>query len=353
MNVKRDSTIDFMREMAMLSVIMIHVTSVYIKLPSSKTILDMNLAFILNQVSRYSVPLFLLLSGYSLNLNNKSDIISIKQCCSFYLARFKKLLPTYVFWSAVYFLFGNGWVIFSLFSPLFFRFLMLGQAGPHLYFITILVQCYLLYPCIIFFKKKNVSVLLLSSFLSMYFVTQMIWFRKMGLNIIPLKCWPYIGISMLLWSFNFVFGSVLSSLKLNHAEHFSPPMRLTLIVLSIVLCSLCVLEARSTGFYDSDRLSIFLFSCSAYFSLSIIWQYIKKIRFVLLAVNLLSRHTTTVFYSHVLILTVLRRNISFVGTRGFLMLYMLVVILSIFFSFLFDNAIILFKHYCTKRSIPK
>ena len=351
MNVKRDSTIDFMREIAMLSVIMIHVTSVYIKLPSSKTVLDMNLAFMLNQASRFSVPLFLLLSGYSLNLNYKADVISIKQCHSFYITRFKKLLPTYLFWSIIYFLFGNGWLVLSLFSPLFVRFLLLGQAGPHLYFVVILFQCYLLYPFVRFFQKKNISVLLIISFLSMHLITQLIWFRKIGLNIIPVKSWPYIGISMLLWGFNFVFGSSLSSLKLSHPEQLNLPIRLALFLSSVILCVLCILEARATGFYDSDRLSIFLYSCSAYFALSIIWQYIKRIRLASIAVNLLSRHTTTIFYSHVLILTILRRTISFVGTRGFLMLYMVVVILSVSFSFLLDNAILFFKSYCIRNRI--
>ena len=351
MSVKRNSMIDFMREVAMFSVIMIHVTSVYIKLPSSKTVLDMNLAFILNQSSRFAVPLFLLLSGYSLNLANKTDIIPIKQCCTFYLARFKSLLPTYFFWSTIYFLFGNSWVFSSAFSPIFIRYLMLGQAGPHLYFIVILFQCYLLYPCVRFFQKMNISVLLLISFLSMYLITQLIWFRKIGLNIIPVKSWPYIGISMLLWSFNFVFGSSLSSLKLNHPEQLNLPIRLTLLLSSVILCVLCVLEARATGFYDSDRLSVFLYSCSAYFGLSIIWQYIKGIRLASIAVNLLSTHTTTIFYSHVLILTILRRNISFVGTRGFLMLYIVVVILSVSFSFLFDNAILFFKYYYVKMRV--
>lgn len=66
---KRIKELDFTRVIAMFAVVMIHVTSTYINQDSSFILFDMNLAFILNQVSRFSVPLFIVLSGISLGFS--------------------------------------------------------------------------------------------------------------------------------------------------------------------------------------------------------------------------------------------------------------------------------------------
>lgn len=50
----------------MLAVISIHVSSTYLSYETGHLFLGMNLAFLLNQAARFSVPLFLLLSGFSL-----------------------------------------------------------------------------------------------------------------------------------------------------------------------------------------------------------------------------------------------------------------------------------------------
>ena len=60
--------IDFLRCLSMLAVITIHVTSTYLHGDSRVLILGMNLSFLLNQAARFSVPMFLLLSGFSLGL---------------------------------------------------------------------------------------------------------------------------------------------------------------------------------------------------------------------------------------------------------------------------------------------
>ena len=58
--------IDFLRLVSMLAVISIHVSSTYLSYETGHLFLGMNLAFLLNQAARFSVPLFLLLSGFSL-----------------------------------------------------------------------------------------------------------------------------------------------------------------------------------------------------------------------------------------------------------------------------------------------
>lgn len=94
---KRIKELDFTRVIAMFAVVMIHVTSTYINQDSSFILFDMNLAFILNQVSRFSVPLFIVLSGISLGFSKP-----IGDPLLFYKKRLVKIGIPYLFWFTAY-----------------------------------------------------------------------------------------------------------------------------------------------------------------------------------------------------------------------------------------------------------
>ena len=84
----RLSSVDFARVIAMVAVILIHVTSTYVNAESGATLWGINLAFFLNQAARFCVPLFLFLSGLSLGLGQK-DL----SWPAFYKDRAKRILP--------------------------------------------------------------------------------------------------------------------------------------------------------------------------------------------------------------------------------------------------------------------
>ena len=65
--------LDFLRVLACLAVMVIHVTSAFIYNDSGVTLWGMNPAFMLNQAARFSVPLFLLLSGFSLGMGRSQS----------------------------------------------------------------------------------------------------------------------------------------------------------------------------------------------------------------------------------------------------------------------------------------
>ena len=362
-NHKRYLALDFARVCSMLAVMMIHVTSTYIRLPSSKTILDMNLAFLLNQASRFSVPLFLLLSGVSLSLIQEQNFcqstlsahksISGRQSAAsglfrFYRHRFCKLLPPYWFWSTVYFLFGNNWKLSSLWSPFYLRSLMLGMAGPHLYFIVILAQCYLLYPLIKNWCSRNTGLCLLTWFLALFCATQFILFRKQGLPLLPPKAWHYFGLSLLLWGFCFVLGVSITPARLARLQQDIEAAPLLFPVLGTVLCVLCILEARATGYLDTDRLSLFLYACLSFPAFLSFWIVLGKISTVQWMTGCLARHSMTMYYCHVLLLTLFRRSIlfsGFSGTLGFLRLYCAVFLSSFAVSAVLDAVPSVLKRY--------
>lgn len=66
---ERDTAVDFIRVISMLSVIFLHATSTYIFAPSHYFLGGMSLAFFINQGVRYCVPLFFMLSGMSLEVS--------------------------------------------------------------------------------------------------------------------------------------------------------------------------------------------------------------------------------------------------------------------------------------------
>ena len=360
MQKRRDGGIDFARVLAMLAVIMIHVTSGYLDLPSSRTVLDRNLAYMLNQASRFSVPLFLFLSGVSLRQAEKHTPperqISLLDARSFYVRHLPKLLFPYWLWSTIYFLFGRGFDLRTLGEDAYFRALLTGGAGPHLYFTVILFQCYLFYPLLGPWTLRHPLACLSVSFLSMYGTTQLMFFRKLGLNLIPAALSPYLGIILPMWAFPFVLGLALTPERLDALRRQTARSLLYPVV--FLLCGvLCVLEARATGYLHTDRLSLFFYAWSAFPAALSLWARLGTLFRRLTA--FLARHSGTVYYGHVLLLTLFRRRWAFPGTWGFLALYGAVVVSSVGASAALDALPAAFSRLRgisdgkkTKRGIP-
>ncbi len=135
--------IDFIRALAALSVIAIHITASYVS--------DTTLGRAWNEIMRYAVPLFIILSGFVLfNSERGRSPLSYLQ---FQRKRMGKVLIPYVLWTLLYvlyiarqFLRDNGWEgIPRLYSPTLDH-LYYGTAFYHLYFLIITFQLYLLYP---------------------------------------------------------------------------------------------------------------------------------------------------------------------------------------------------------------
>lgn len=142
-----------LRGLAILGVFFIHLFSSF---KSSPYVFQANyqwLVVALDQFFRLGVPLFVALSGYGLAQKySKKDLVF----GVFLGERLKKLLPSYVLWSAVFvllFWFVPGWAS-SQSQPSFFWKLVLGRSDYHLYFVPMIVQLYVFFPVIFFLFKK-------------------------------------------------------------------------------------------------------------------------------------------------------------------------------------------------------
>ena len=132
----RDNAIDALRTAAILAVILIHTTSrtietVYMNLP------QVPWGLFLNQISRFAVPLFFLISGFVLELSHRDDLGYF----SYLKKRISKIFLPYVFWSFVYYYF-----VYTQHSMGFLTTLIGGNSSYQLYFIPSLLLLYLIYP---------------------------------------------------------------------------------------------------------------------------------------------------------------------------------------------------------------
>lgn len=134
-------SIDALRVIAILAVIMIHV--------STKTLATLKLnvdegifSLFFNQISRFAVPLFFLISGFVLELNNKNKLSYV----TFFKKRASRIIIPFLFWSLVYFTLGRNFNITAVVSDKFLWTVILGTASYHLYFIPTLILFYLAFP---------------------------------------------------------------------------------------------------------------------------------------------------------------------------------------------------------------
>jgi surface polysaccharide O-acyltransferase-like enzyme len=156
------SHIEYLKGLAILAVVVIHLINVFISrlTPHSS---GWNLLVISDQITRFSVPLFIALSGFALAQKYASHPPSFWQ---FLTRRSLKLLPPYLLWSAVYVLAAlivPAWSTFSGGTPVW-EVVLFGKAQYHLYFVPMLFQAYLLFPLLFPFSRKNPLAALALSF---------------------------------------------------------------------------------------------------------------------------------------------------------------------------------------------
>lgn len=117
----------------------------------------------LDQLARFCVPAFIMLSGYGLAFKAQKDG-TIGNYWSYLKNRLGKLLPLYLLWSFSSILIVKSvpaWSFGNQPSSMIVQ-LLLGQADYQLYFLPVIFQLYALFPLIWRYKHKIDSVLLLA-----------------------------------------------------------------------------------------------------------------------------------------------------------------------------------------------
>lgn len=131
--------ISFLRILATLSVIMIHVSGPMVVKFGEIASFDWEMANIYDSVSRYSVPMFFMISG-ALLLNNNYTL------SDFLKKRFGKIVPPFLFWSLAYSLLNRymftseSFDLSKIVKDIFYG------SEYHLWFVYVLLGVYLFTP---------------------------------------------------------------------------------------------------------------------------------------------------------------------------------------------------------------
>ncbi len=135
--------VDVLRIISILAVIIIHTTTRTLE-ASAFDLQKIPWTLFLNQIFRFAVPLFFMISGFVLELNyhlHESYFTYLKK-------RINRIFIPYVFWSGIYYFF-----VYTKHTENFFQSLLAGDASYQLYFIPALLIFYLIFPFIHNFYK--------------------------------------------------------------------------------------------------------------------------------------------------------------------------------------------------------
>ena len=162
---------------------------------------------ILDQLFRVSVPLFVFISGYNLYSRYAHKF----NLAEFLIKRVARLVPWYIIWSLIIFLYINLTVLPGYVNYPTWKLIFLGKVDYHLYFVSMIFQLYLLFPLLLWaYKKfrKNFVILLFVAQTILYLI-----FTLDGQKLIELP-WRFYEQQQYLffgtWLFYFVFGFFLS-----------------------------------------------------------------------------------------------------------------------------------------------
>ncbi len=278
--------ITIMRGFAILGIVLLHVTS-YTLGSAGTSLTAFKVGLTLNQLVRFSLPLFLVISGFSLACNY--DRSAGLNFTSFVGKRIKAVFVPYLFWSLVYFLFYviilekvpvgvkvTGLDSLSLnrlaFVTVFLKNLLFGWNYVHLYFVILIFQFYLIYPFVI--RKLSGSrfqkpILIVSVIAYACLLVYLFYFRKPTGNFIFDIFVRYYWQMLISWYIYFLFGLTIvihfQEFKNLNCRNFTG---ITLIYLATSL--LVVIESflygpANLGKLTSLRASVFLNTIPAIF----------------------------------------------------------------------------------------
>ena len=289
--------IDLLRIIAILAVILIHTTTRTLEL-SSYHLDQVPLSLFLNQISRFAVPLFFLISGFVLELNYPFHATYF----TYLKKRFNRILIPYILWSTIYYFF-----VYTSHKGDFFEALMKGDASHQLYFIPTLLIFYLLFPLIhryyhLFARRWVVAILGLFQLIFLY----------QDYYVHPLSFFNPINIALL--NYYVFFLGIIASHHQELIMAFIKKWAYVLVIASTAMGGFIFFEGRNLyfkthnylSFYSQWRPSVFFYTV---FLTSTLSYFLSRVK---LSPNIkkLSNLSFFVFFIHIIVLEVIWHTIG-------------------------------------------
>lgn len=291
---------DMLRGIAIIGVILIHITAVTFH--ESQGVSEAFLIAV-NQISRFAVPVFLFLSGLGLAISNRSE----EGYFHFLWRRISKIVPLYLIWTTVYLLFK------SIFEPVSFmvilKGILTGETFYHLYYVPLIILFYILYPFVKRVATSNVAMLLIL----ILTITSQLSSEWLGLEIAnnPLN--------LLNWCIYFPSGIWFAS----HLDDIKNKLRTYSNLISVGLVLACVGIVTETFIYlnfgsnfanssTSMRPSVILYTF-IFIGFMMVREWKENMLFT--NIEKLSRLSYGIYLSHALILTVWVKLVEISGVQ--------------------------------------
>jgi probable poly-beta-1,6-N-acetyl-D-glucosamine export protein len=285
-----------LRILAILSVLLIHTSTKVLELTHFDFV-GHPFSFFINQLTRFAVPVFFLISAFLLELTypqNFKYITYIKQ-------RFLRLFLPYLFWSLIYFYIiypgGNNF-------PLA---LLSGGASYQLYFIPSLFVFYLFFPllhnCQNFFNNK--SSLLFFGFLQICLLANDYYLK-------PLPIPQPIGVFILNFDV-FILGIIASHHQdniLNFVKKYKYPFLSTIILLVLAITFDAGWHYQKTGnylfFYSNWRPLAFIYTL---FLSSFLYFKFSSLKINPILIKKLASYSFFVYFIHIIFIEIICQHL--------------------------------------------
>lgn len=240
--------IHVMRAVGCLMVVLVHVSALYYVQRGEWE----DVILFLNQASRFGTPIFAIVSGLLLFLQVKNKGFFFQR---FFSSRLQKIVIPFLFWTAFYLFYL--WLVFGA-NPLdagIKRFLFevaFGETYSHLYFISIVLQFYLIFPLLQLIKGKAAWVIALigSAIIHVYAMKFMDPSQFDGLLGMIMEQRAFLP----KWIFFFIFGGFLAY-NWEAAKQWAYKWRVGLFVGVLLILYFAAVEYEWGRYIGSNRVS--------------------------------------------------------------------------------------------------
>lgn len=309
---------DILRGLAIVGVILIHITA---PLATDGDLL----AIVVNQISRFAVPVYFILSGWGLTIAN-----SYKRSESygdFLKKRFLSIFPQYFLWNIIYLFYTDVWNIpgdlsFEMFYDIL-KSLLLGTVYNHLYFVPVILIFYAVYPILLNIANKygivlSLVITILSQVSDLWIEHEYFYMNKNVFN----------------WLFFFIFGMWLArnfTKKVQYVQKYKKPILLgALVTMMMVIFTPFVVG----GVFDynlalaSTRPTVIFYSLMVVLLIMVV--PFRNVRFNHIFLTL-SQYSFYIYLSHYLFVDFLRNSYLnadlHLNTAVYILLFLLIVTL--------------------------
>lgn len=353
---KRSSAIDILKASAIIAVILIHTTSIAFRFIKPENI---NYYLIFDQVLRFSVPLFVAISGFLLSAKYLNQKLEIKE---FFQKRALKLLPSYLVWTGIiyfylHYLSTEPQQQFSIYQIIF-----LGKADYHLYFVPMLFQLYLLFPIILYFYKRS-KILTIIGTLAIQLV---LIFFSLGIRAEIIKVnFPWGDQQQYLFSLSWIFYFTLGIFLFDYKSRIQKT-RLKLALIALTFISFAATANQSISIFTKShqlidattftRFPIILFATSFVATALLFLEKLESLTPVVKKfIAEIGKSSYTIYLLHTIVIRLVYPQIEPVNFQKYLLFSIAVIFISITVSLIITKAVQLSTNLLpfSKKQLPR